>query len=174
MNGLRLPRPAPLGEPEQGDGRPPPPEPVSPPKRHTHPMRTLPILIYDGDCGFCAHVLDRLRATLPRWPQSIPWQEADLDEHHLTEADVRHAAWWIPLDPAEKQSGAMAFSALLSWQHSPPWRLLGAALRTPPLSWLSRAAYRLVARNRHRLPGGSTACLASVRPTHDSDTAPRR
>lgn len=39
-----------------------------------------------------------------------------------------------------------------------PWTLLGDALRLPLVRAASRAAYALVARNRHRLPGGTDAC----------------
>jgi predicted DCC family thiol-disulfide oxidoreductase YuxK len=38
------------------------------------------------------------------------------------------------------------------------WWLLGAMLRLPGIHWLAGVAYRWVARNRHRLPGGTPAC----------------
>lgn len=40
----------------------------------------------------------------------------------------------------------------------PPWRIAGRALLLPGVSRLAAAGYRLVARNRHRLPGGTPAC----------------
>jgi hypothetical protein len=37
-------------------------------------------------------------------------------------------------------------------------QLLGRALLIPPVSWMARPAYWLVARYRHRMPGATDAC----------------
>lgn len=37
-------------------------------------------------------------------------------------------------------------------------RLVGRVLLLPPIRFLARRLYRVVARHRHRLPGGSSAC----------------
>jgi hypothetical protein len=39
-----------------------------------------------------------------------------------------------------------------------PWRPFGALLLVPPFSWIGAGLYRLIAANRHRLPGGTPAC----------------
>ena len=41
------------------------------------------------------------------------------------------------------------------------WRPLGWLLDRRPVRWIAGPAYRLIARNRHRLPGGTAACLLS-------------
>ena len=38
------------------------------------------------------------------------------------------------------------------------WRLAGLVLSRPPVLWLARPVYALVAANRHRLPGGTATC----------------
>ncbi|TBL38587.1 DUF393 domain-containing protein, partial [Verrucosispora sp. SN26_14.1] len=38
------------------------------------------------------------------------------------------------------------------------WRIAGAGLRFPPVRAVAWPAYRWVARNRHRMPGGTAAC----------------
>ncbi|MGH9170291.1 MAG: hypothetical protein ACRD0Z_05400, partial [Acidimicrobiales bacterium] len=38
----------------------------------------------------------------------------------------------------------------------------GRALSVPPLRWLAAAVYPVVARVRHRLPGGTPACRVPV------------
>jgi len=55
------------------------------------------------------------------------------------------------------------------------WRPLAFLARTPPFSWIASLAYRWIARNRHRLPGGTPACSMPphLRPGAGSDTAPR-
>lgn len=42
------------------------------------------------------------------------------------------------------------------------WKILGRGLALPGVSWVAGKAYRLVANNRYRLPGGTPACR--VRP----------
>ena len=53
--------------------------------------------------------------------------------------------------------GAQAVAKLLL---SAPggWPLVGALLTLPPVRWMAHGLYRLIARNRHRLPGGTAAC----------------
>lgn len=39
-----------------------------------------------------------------------------------------------------------------------PYALLGQLIVNPPISWLARPVYALIAKNRHRLPGSTDAC----------------
>ncbi|WP_330185843.1 DUF393 domain-containing protein [Nocardia sp. NBC_01503] len=68
-------------------------------------------------------------------------------------------------DDSSRASGARA-GALLLRRAAQPWRAVGAIMLNPPISWLAAALYRLVAKNRHRLPGGTPAC-AFPGPKHD-------
>ena len=43
------------------------------------------------------------------------------------------------------------------------WWLLGSLERVPGIRWLSGVAYRWIAKNRYRLPGGTPACSLSDR-----------
>jgi len=38
------------------------------------------------------------------------------------------------------------------------WRVAGRLLSRPPVLWVARPAYAVVAANRHRLPGSTDAC----------------
>jgi len=38
------------------------------------------------------------------------------------------------------------------------WEILGRVLLFPPISWISALGYRIIARYRHFLPGGTPAC----------------
>jgi predicted DCC family thiol-disulfide oxidoreductase YuxK len=115
-----------------------------------------PLLVFDGDCAFCTSAVHRLETVLPRFPRAMPWQWLDLDEYGLSHEDVARFVWVVT--PSHQYAGHLALSALLRMQRTFPWRLAGWLLATPPFSWAAAIGYRLIAANRHRLPGGTPAC----------------
>lgn len=119
-------------------------------------MRTNPLLVFDGDCGFCTTVVRRLERTLPRFPDAEPWQWVDLDELGLTRHEVTHYVWLLAGE--RRFRGHAAFAAMLGMQPSWGVRFVGRMLVTPPFSWVAAVGYALIARFRHRLPGGTAAC----------------
>jgi predicted DCC family thiol-disulfide oxidoreductase YuxK len=120
--------------------------------------RERPVLLYDGDCAFCtncAHVLERIGPDA----EIVPWQFSDLAELGVTEAQAVNAVQWVEADGTIR-SGHEAIAAVLKragWV----WRLAGRVLMLPGISWIVARAYRLIARNRYRLPGGTPACAVS-------------
>jgi predicted DCC family thiol-disulfide oxidoreductase YuxK len=126
--------------------------------------RERPVLVYDGDCAFCtscAHLLERIEPDA----EIVAWQFADLDELGLTEEEAADAVQWVQIDGSIR-SGHEAIAAVLNtagWI----WRISGRVLLLPGISWIAAKAYRLVADNRYRLPGGTPACARSP------DRAPR-
>ncbi|MDY7527046.1 MULTISPECIES: DUF393 domain-containing protein [unclassified Cryobacterium] len=115
------------------------------------------LLVFDGDCAFCTTAVGWMRRLLPVMPDAAPYQWTDLPAYGLTEADARSRVWLV--DPAGVRfGGAAAVSALLRHQPTPGLRFLGWLGTVPPWSWAAEAGYRVVARNRHRLPGGTPAC----------------
>ncbi|MGV8852527.1 MAG: thiol-disulfide oxidoreductase DCC family protein [Rhodoglobus sp.] len=114
------------------------------------------VLIFDGDCAFCTLWVDRLRAYLPEFPASTPWQWIDLDDYALTRDDVENAAWLVT--PSRQFAGHLAFSAILRSQPSIGWRFLGHLIATEPFNSVCALGYRFISRYRHRLPGGTPAC----------------
>ena len=115
-----------------------------------------PLLIFDGDCGFCTTSVGWIGRVLPAMPASSPYQWANLERFELSEADGR-AMVWLVLDE-HQYGGAAAITALLRHQPTPALRILGWLGTVPPWSWAASAAYRLVAKYRYRLPGGTPAC----------------
>lgn len=122
----------------------------------TSSLRRAPVLIFDGDCGFCTSSVAWLRKLLPAMPQALPYQWTDLAEYELSEADAASRVWLVA--DGQRYGGHRAVAALLSHQPSIPLRILGNVIFTPPFSWLAAAAYALVARYRFALPGGTPAC----------------
>lgn len=115
-----------------------------------------PLLIFDGDCGFCTTAVNQLERILPVFPHATPWQWIDLDEYGLTADDVARYAWVVT--PGHQYAGHLAFSALMRMQRSPAWRFLGHLIATPPVSWVAALGYHYIAKYRHKLPGGTPAC----------------
>lgn len=113
-------------------------------------------LIFDGDCGFCTSAVNVLRRVLPSFPESRPYQHTELADYALTTEDAEHYVWLVT--PRRQYAGHLAVSALLRGQPGFAWRFAGRLIAVPPWSWLAAAAYALVARYRHALPGGTPAC----------------
>jgi predicted DCC family thiol-disulfide oxidoreductase YuxK len=115
-----------------------------------------PVLVYDGDCGFCTTCVRFVERRLRSRARIVAWQHADLAALGVTRAAAERAVQWVAPD-GRVSRGAAAVGRLLvdsGW----PWRLLGYPMFTPPVSWLAELVYRVVAANRHRLPGGTAAC----------------
>ncbi|HWD53130.1 MAG TPA: DCC1-like thiol-disulfide oxidoreductase family protein [Acidimicrobiales bacterium] len=123
------------------------------------PTTRVPVLVYDGDCGFCTSVAARISQ---RWripATAAAWQslgEDGLAELGLTPEMARAAAWWVDGDGRQFRGHLAVARALLAargWR-----RMVGGAMAVPPLSWAAAVGYRVVVHYRHRLPGSTRAC----------------
>lgn len=117
---------------------------------------TGPALVFDGDCAFCTRCADVARRLLPADVQVVPWQFVDLAEIGVSAERAQTEVLWVGRDGAVT-GGAPAVARALR-AAGRPWWLLGAVLAAPPIRWVAPFGYRLVAANRHRLPGGTAAC----------------
>ncbi|MFT3969432.1 MAG: DUF393 domain-containing protein [Micropruina sp.] len=123
-----------------------------------HPDRAATTLLYDADCGFCTASAEWLRRR--RLGAAIsPLQGADLTALGVDGERARREVPFVEPGPSGVRVGYghVAVGRALA-TGSPGWRLTGWLLTHPPVSWLARPAYALVARNRHRLPGSTAAC----------------
>lgn len=125
-----------------------------------HPVRhceTDTVLIYDGDCGFCTTSAQWIGRRLPDDVEVIAWQFVDgIDALGLTLDEVNAKAWWIT--PAgDKRGGHLAVGEALKAAGG-FWGVAGRLLLAPPIRWIAKPVYALVARYRHRMPGGTAAC----------------
>ncbi|WP_220183288.1 thiol-disulfide oxidoreductase DCC family protein [Sphaerisporangium album] len=120
------------------------------------------MLVYDGDCGFCHRCVEFGRAHLPAMPPARRWQDLDLAEHGLTLEQVTESVQLLGPDGL-RASGARAVAVLLAVQPRIGWRVLGRLMLVPPVDLIAEAVYRVVARNRHRLPGSTGACSTAPR-----------
>lgn len=115
-----------------------------------------PTFVYDGDCAFCTSCAQFVGRRIPTRAKVVPWQFADLDALGLTVAECEAAVQWV--DPAGTRGAGPDAIALLLRDSGPMWRFVGRVLGARPVRAAAWPAYRWVARNRHRLPGGTAAC----------------
>ncbi len=114
-------------------------------------------LVYDGDCAFCSSSARLLEKIGPD-AQLVAWQQTDLGALGLTEEEAAAAVQWVGVDGAVR-SGHEGIAAALA-SAGGVWGFGGRALLLPGISQLAAVAYRLVAANRHLLPGGTPACAS--------------
>lgn len=114
------------------------------------------LLVFDGDCGFCTSSIGWLRRALPAMPDASPYQWTPLSEYGLSEAEAAERVWLVV--GGRRFGGHRAVAALLTHQPTAALRFAGHLMAVPPASWLADIAYRLVARYRFALPGGTPAC----------------
>jgi predicted DCC family thiol-disulfide oxidoreductase YuxK len=125
-------------------------------------MRARPVLVYDGDCAFCSssvHALEKIGSRA----EMVAWQQTDLDALGLTEEGAAAAVQWVAVDGTIR-SGHEAIAAALD-SAGDIWALAGRALLLPGIAPIAAGAYRLIADNRHRLPGGTPACAIDPQET---------
>jgi len=119
----------------------------------------VPILVYDGNCGFCTSVAMKIS---DRWrvpAKATSWQDLGGDglaELGLSPADVQRAAWWVDSDGRLFEGHLAVAKSLIAAQG---WRgAVGKVILIPPVGGVAALGYRVVVRNRHRLPGSTKAC----------------
>ena len=122
--------------------------------------RTVPWLVFDGDCAFCTSsatwVAERLHRRDRADARLVPWQFTDLEALGTSSERTRREVLWVT--PAgDIYGGAEAFAEWLKFRGG-AYAVPGRAMGLPGVRRLAAAVYRLVARNRSRMPGGSPAC----------------
>jgi predicted DCC family thiol-disulfide oxidoreductase YuxK len=76
----------------------------------------------------------------------------------VREEDAVAAVQWVARD-GRTDAGAAAVARLLI-AAGRLWAVLGRFLLLPVIRFVAERVYRVVAANRHRLPGGTPACRA--------------
>lgn len=110
------------------------------------------LLLYDADCGFCSRSASWLSA---RGVEVRALQSVGLGSLGV---DAVRAAGEIPgiLPGGGVVYGARAIGEAL--RGGPRWLQAAGWLIRGPLAWPAAFVYRLVAQNRHSLPGGTGEC----------------
>lgn len=119
-----------------------------------------PVLLFDGDCGFCTRSAELLRGLRVN-ADVVAWQHHDIARHGITPADAMAAVQFVDAD-GRVASGHHAVTGVLR-TGGRFWRLIARSLEAPGLTQLAARTYRVVAKYRYRLPGGTPAC--AMKPT---------
>jgi predicted DCC family thiol-disulfide oxidoreductase YuxK len=123
-------------------------------------VTTNQVLIYDGDCKFCQLSLEFGIRHLSTFPKYVAFQKIDPIKFGLTIEQVKTQIWLVAQSPdqTKPKGGHLAAGEILLMQKNPFYKVLGWLIKTPPTSFLADVVYRWVAKNRHRMPGGSRQC----------------
>jgi predicted DCC family thiol-disulfide oxidoreductase YuxK len=119
-------------------------------------MQAKPLLIFDGDCGFCTTATNFILKHTSTPLLAEPYQFIDPSAYGLTLEQVQ-AKVYLVLD-GKNYSGHEAFANLFKIQKNLLLRSFGYLILIPPFVWLARPGYALVAKYRQKLPGGTPAC----------------
>ena len=119
-------------------------------------MSTTSTLIFDGDCGFCTTVAYRAVEKSVEPLRAEAWQLTDLSRYGLTAAQAKKRVYLFHED--RLYGGHQAVAVMLTLRNRWYYSLLASFMLVPPFSLVAIIGYWLVARFRHRLPGGTPAC----------------
>jgi len=112
-------------------------------------------LLYDADCGFCTSSAAWLRRRGLRTGIE-PLQRGDPATLGVDVARARREIPFVGEWGTVSYGAAAIGEALMTGRGL--WRVAGRLLSRPPVLWVARPAYAVVAANRHRLPGSTDAC----------------
>jgi predicted DCC family thiol-disulfide oxidoreductase YuxK len=115
----------------------------------------IPVLIFDGDCAFCSSSARVLRKMTRDKISVTPYQYLDLAELGLTQGQTSKAVYYAT--QAETFSAAKAIAKCLM-DSKTPWAVAGFLMNIPVVISVAELVYAWVAKNRHRLPGGTPEC----------------
>lgn len=113
-------------------------------------MLTGPVLVYDGDCGFCRRWVDRLRR-MDREGRILCVAAAERDQvAGLPDLDpvALARAMHLVLPDGAVRTGARAVPVIL--RLLPRWRWGTWVFAVPGVPWVADRVYEWVATRRHR------------------------
>jgi predicted DCC family thiol-disulfide oxidoreductase YuxK len=113
--------------------------------------RERPVLLYDGECGFCTRLAEEASSRLDADVDYLPFQTAPLRTYGVSDAEARHSLHWVSVEGRIGHGSEAAARLLVA--SGGGWALLGRLLLAPPFSFAAAGVYWVVARSRGHLPG---------------------
>src|SRR5262245_58535129 len=110
------------------------------------PTREKPLMVFDGECGFCRRWVERARSLTSERVDYAPSQDVASQFPQISPDQFKQAAWLI-LPDGTALSGAAAILRALQEAPGRGW-MYGAYRRIPGFAGLSEACYRWVAGHR--------------------------
>ena len=85
------------------------------------------------------------------------WQSVEMADFGLTDQNGQESSWWID-DEGSAVGGAQGIGWALR-STKPAWaQLAGRFITFAPVRPVSKLAYKVIVRYRHKLPGSTDAC----------------
>jgi predicted DCC family thiol-disulfide oxidoreductase YuxK len=123
-------------------------------------QRVTKLFIFDGDCAFCSSSMRLLRKMTKGRITSSPYQFRNLDELGVSLDEAESAVQYIRGEVRLKGAEAIAYYLMDS---KAVWSAAGWLMRAPVILSFAEIIYSVVAKNRHRLPGGTPECQLKPR-----------
>jgi predicted DCC family thiol-disulfide oxidoreductase YuxK len=117
-------------------------------------------MLWDADCAFCSRAAAYASAHFPI--EATPYQWVDVNAYGLTAQQCGQALQVVDRATGDVFAGSDAVSRVLRTRAG-LWLAAGRFGAWGPVRPVAKAIYRLAAANRHRLPGGTTACALPPR-----------
>lgn len=131
-----------------------------------------PVLIFDGDCAFCSSSVRFIERRIRKHPECRPWQHLDLSEFGLAQQECERAVQYV--DAQGNVHEAQDAIAELLIDAGRGWSMCGRLMSLPGVRRLAGVSYRLIARNRHRLPGGTPRCVVPAQQRSGNDVSSQK
>jgi predicted DCC family thiol-disulfide oxidoreductase YuxK len=106
----------------------------------------VPVLIYDGRCGFCAIWVNYWRLVTGERVTYVPSQEVADQYPEISAEEFKRSVWLVHPD-GTRTSGAEAVFGLMAYGHGKNWPLW-MYRHVPGFGWASEVSYRFIARHR--------------------------
>lgn len=111
-----------------------------------HPPAEKPLMVWDGDCGFCSRWVQRWQRKTGDRVDYQPWQTVYPSFPEIAESEFREAVYFIATDGSVASGAAAVFASLAT---NPKYRRLERCYRHSRIfaaftEWL----YRCVANSR--------------------------
>lgn len=113
------------------------------------------LFIFDGDCAFCSTSARLLKKMTQGRILIEPYQFLELEQLGVPAEDASSAVQF--LTDENRYQGARAIAEALIASRT-PCAFVGWLIKAPVILSFAELTYLLVAKNRHRLPGGTPAC----------------
>ena len=113
------------------------------------------LMIFDGDCAFCSSSARVLRKMTGNRIAIEPYQFLKLEKFDLSEELTSKAVYYVSNQKTYIANYAIAQILIES---KSIWSLAGRLMNLPGIRTIANWVYYWVARNRHRLPGGTPEC----------------
>lgn len=119
------------------------------------------VLIFDGDCAFCSSSARLLKKLTKNRIAVEPFQFLQLADYDLNQELTSKAVYYVTKTETFVAARAIARALIDS---RTPWAIAGFFMNLPVVVSFAELVYYWVAKNRHKLPGGTPECALRLPP----------